>query len=282
MVEYLYDTWGKLLSVSGSLSTTLGYDQPFRYRGYVYDNDTGWYYLQSRYYDPNTCRFISADVLLSTGQGVLGHNAFAYCGNNPVNYSDVFGYTQVPTITMMQGRIIHRLIQADVKAKHIGGYTWHSEVIVNRNRNGKGVWGSVDLVDSSGGIYEIKRRNSLSRPDPETQLNNYKKAGLKYPKDYPGIDKLHIGTVVFSGWVGFEDFIITYSCEGNGVIWYDVEKRQYSNATVPVFEEEFAGSPVGIRIPVLDNRFVIPAFVSMGCIMVGGGIALNSCFYAFR
>lgn len=84
LVEYLYDSWGKLLSVTGTLATTLGADQPFRYRGYVYDEETGWYYLQSRYYDPETCRFISADVLLSTGQGVIGHNSFAYCLNNPI------------------------------------------------------------------------------------------------------------------------------------------------------------------------------------------------------
>ena len=49
VVEYLYDSWGKLLSVTGTLATTLGADQPFRYRGYVYDEETGWYYLQSRY-----------------------------------------------------------------------------------------------------------------------------------------------------------------------------------------------------------------------------------------
>ena len=91
MVEYVYDSWGKKLSTTGTLATTLGGDQPFRYRGYVYDNETGWYYLQSRYYDPTTCRFISADVYLSTGQGVLGHNAFAYCLNNPVNCSDSSG-----------------------------------------------------------------------------------------------------------------------------------------------------------------------------------------------
>ncbi len=70
------------------MASTLGADQPFRYRGYIYDNETGFYYLQSRYYDPNTCRFISADVYLSTGQGVLGHNAYAYCLNNPINRSD--------------------------------------------------------------------------------------------------------------------------------------------------------------------------------------------------
>ncbi|MDO4564628.1 MAG: InlB B-repeat-containing protein, partial [Clostridia bacterium] len=85
VVEYTYDTWGKQLSCTGTLTTTLGTYQPFRYRGYVYDEETGWYYLQSRYYDPTIGRFISADVYLSTGQGVLGHNAYAYCLNNPVN-----------------------------------------------------------------------------------------------------------------------------------------------------------------------------------------------------
>ena len=71
-----------------SLANTVGTYQPFRYRGYVYDTETQWYYLQSRYYAPNTCRFISADVLLSTGQGVIGHNSFAYCGNNPIIRGD--------------------------------------------------------------------------------------------------------------------------------------------------------------------------------------------------
>ena len=84
VVEYTYDSWGKLIATTGSLANTVGSNQPFRYRGYIYDEETGWYYLQSRYYDPTTCRFISADVLLSTGQGVIGHNSFAYCGNNPI------------------------------------------------------------------------------------------------------------------------------------------------------------------------------------------------------
>ena len=91
VVEYTYDSWGKLLSTSGSLASTLGKDNPFRYRGYVYDEETGFYYLQSRYYNPEVGRFISSDVLLSTGQGVLGHNAYAYCGNNPVMGYDPYG-----------------------------------------------------------------------------------------------------------------------------------------------------------------------------------------------
>ena len=91
VVEYIYDSWGRVVTTSGTLATTLGADQPFCYRGYVYDAETGWYYLQSRYYSPETCRFISADVLLSTGQGVLGHNSFAYCLDNPVSSCDPLG-----------------------------------------------------------------------------------------------------------------------------------------------------------------------------------------------
>ena len=86
-----FDSWGKLLSTSGSLASTLGKNNPFRYRGYVYDEETGFYYLQSRYYNPEVGRFISSDVLLSTGQGVLGHNAYAYCGNNPIVREDTQG-----------------------------------------------------------------------------------------------------------------------------------------------------------------------------------------------
>jgi len=91
VVEYAYDSWGRQISCTGSLVSTLGAQNPFRYRGYVYDEETGLYYLQSRYYDPTTGRFISADTLLSTGQGVLGHNAYAYCSDNPIIRIDISG-----------------------------------------------------------------------------------------------------------------------------------------------------------------------------------------------
>jgi len=57
---------------------------PLQYRGYYHDSETGFYYLQSRYYDPEICRFINADSYASTGQSYLGYNTFAYCGNDPV------------------------------------------------------------------------------------------------------------------------------------------------------------------------------------------------------
>jgi RHS repeat-associated protein len=91
VVSYSYDAWGKPLATTGTLATTLGTDNPFRYRGYYYDTETGLYYLQSRYYDPDTCRFLNGDVLMSTGQGVIGYNMYAYCNNEPVVYSDSSG-----------------------------------------------------------------------------------------------------------------------------------------------------------------------------------------------
>ena len=92
VVHYTYDAWGVLLSTTGTMAGSVGYYNPLRYRGYVYDRETSLYYLQSRYYDPQMGRFINADAFTSTGQGLLGNNMFAYCENNPVNYSDPSGY----------------------------------------------------------------------------------------------------------------------------------------------------------------------------------------------
>ena len=91
VAEYTYDAWGKLLTTTGSMASTLGAQNPLRYRGYVYDTELGLYYLQSRYYNPEMGRFINADVYTSTGQGLLGNNMFAYCGNNPVVRLDADG-----------------------------------------------------------------------------------------------------------------------------------------------------------------------------------------------
>ena len=88
VVAYEYGAWGDVTSTTGSLAQTVGAKNPIRYRGYYYDGETGFYYLQSRYYDPYTARFINADGYVSTGQGIIGNNMFAYCGNNPINNND--------------------------------------------------------------------------------------------------------------------------------------------------------------------------------------------------
>ena len=87
VATYEYDAWGNIVSSSGRLAEI----NPIRYRGYYYDNETGFYYLQSRYYDPANRRFISADSYQSTGQGFVGTNMFAYCNNSPVFLVDSYG-----------------------------------------------------------------------------------------------------------------------------------------------------------------------------------------------
>ena len=97
IVHYTYDSWGNVISITDkngkeiTSSTHIGIINPIRYRGYYYDAETGLYYLQSRYYNPQIGRFLNADGYISTGQGVLGYNMFAYCLNNPVNMSDPTG-----------------------------------------------------------------------------------------------------------------------------------------------------------------------------------------------
>ena len=92
VVEYSYDPWGNILAVTGSLASTLGADNPFRYRGYYYDTESCFYYLNSRYYDAKVCRYLNADsVIAGVGGSVQGYNLFAYSFNNPVNMSDSSG-----------------------------------------------------------------------------------------------------------------------------------------------------------------------------------------------
>ena len=91
VVSYSYDAWGNVLSTTGSMASTLGKLNVLHYRGYVCDDETGLYYLTSRFYNPEWGRFINAYVFVSTGQGLLGSNMFAYCLNNPVNMTDSDG-----------------------------------------------------------------------------------------------------------------------------------------------------------------------------------------------
>ena len=88
--SYVYDAWGNIQSESGE--PNIRRLNPFRYRGYVYDKETGFYYLQSRYYDPLSGRFLNADVYCDTQSGSpLSTNMFAHCENNYIIYADYSG-----------------------------------------------------------------------------------------------------------------------------------------------------------------------------------------------
>ena len=94
VVDYSYDTWGNLLKAGGSMASTLGVDNPFRYRGYYYDTETGLYCLESRYYNPELGRMMSADSLSVMGMSkttLNDKNLYNYCDGNPVGRVDESG-----------------------------------------------------------------------------------------------------------------------------------------------------------------------------------------------
>ena len=124
VVRYSYNTWGECSVLGG---TVLGTLNPFRYRGYVYDQETELYYLQSRYYNPEWGRFINADVFVATGQGFVGNNMFAYCNNNPVMGYDPTGHFGLVGAIIATGAIVGGLLGA-FSAVTTGGNVFESAI----------------------------------------------------------------------------------------------------------------------------------------------------------
>lgn len=126
VAEYAYDAWGNMLTENNG-TLAVGKLNPFRYRSYVYDEETGLYYLQSRYYDPLTGRFLNADVYADTQSGTpLSTNMFAYCENNAINKSDDEGkdawWIQSPnSVPLILGNAGH----TSLLLKEKSGYWWY-------------------------------------------------------------------------------------------------------------------------------------------------------------
>ena len=118
IVQYKYDAWGNhaVLDANGadiSDAAHIGKLNPYRYRGYYYDTETGLYYLKSRYYDPEVCRFITIDdiQILSISKEVInGLNLYCYCNNNPVNDKDESGYLFGFLLALLVGGIVGALV----------------------------------------------------------------------------------------------------------------------------------------------------------------------------
>ena len=93
VTTYAYDAWGSVVLQTGTLSSTVGEANPFRYRGYYLDSETGLYYLQSRYYDPTVGRFLNADecCVLERNRPSFANNLFVYCNNCTTMYFDPYG-----------------------------------------------------------------------------------------------------------------------------------------------------------------------------------------------
>ena len=184
IVSYQYDPWGKVLSVSGSEASTIGQLNPIRYRGYYYDTETGFYYLQSRYYDPTTRRFLNADSIACEIGDLQSHNIFAYCHNNPVNYLDSTGKNPIAAVFGAIEAAAQAFVMVAVVAVVV--YVAYPYVASTVNRVAQGIQDAVNnakniveqkdnsvykLVDSAGQTRYVGITNNTERRRKEHKNN---------------------------------------------------------------------------------------------------------------
>lgn len=149
VVQYKYDAWGRIISKTGSMKDDLGKLNPFRYRGYVYDEETGLYYLRSRYYHFGILRFLNADSSVGTF-GVIGsHAVYAYCRNSVVNQADYTGQsgTEVADDGAQRESFFRTLINTICGREHASNYGDFTVVSIT-----EGVHISKDEADAHNGF----------------------------------------------------------------------------------------------------------------------------------
>ena len=260
VAEYSYNAWGEILSSAGTMADV----NPIRYRGYYYDAETGLYYLQSRYYDPEIGRFLNADAFASTGQGILGANMFAYCGNEPINNLDSAGLFFVELwyylfLTSDYG-FIHRVVEAHIIAKNP---SIASEVPLVRQ---DGSLGRADLVSKkTKKVWEIKHGAHNAIP-AAVQASSYvggSMYGNKVEGEVSGLGEANAFRGRFAINCLGTTYQVLYYTPMAGVVIYTVSvQQQYDSQPIKVFTPK----RVKKESPVLAGSFAFAfgAVLAMG------------------
>jgi RHS repeat-associated protein len=131
------------VSANGTLASAVGAKNPYRYRGYRYDTETGLYYLQSRYYNPEWGRFLNADAIAGAVGELLGANVYAYTGNNPVSMSDPNGFRPEAQPGVPLGEAMSRAAEAE-QLRDAYDYEGAVRRVLNeRSTHNAASWGST-------------------------------------------------------------------------------------------------------------------------------------------
>ena len=258
VVTYAWDNaWGYNPIPEGVMASTLGELNPLRYRSYVYDTETGYYYLQSRYYDPEIGRFINADGLVATGQGLLGNNMFAYCLNNPAFYADESG--DIPQA--VTDKIVHDMVLAHICANQ-ANLSWTGTCIYYNGEDFWGGWGFCDLYNTqTGEVWELKKNSGSYSCRTSTalgQLTKYTNGRLKDNKKL----KLHMPykTTINSGSFSFTQngyiYDVSYWSEGNGILRYTYDRRKTEERKTA----EAVVTILAIATLVIVAPYAVPAY----------------------
>ena len=178
VVRYIFDTWGNIVSITGRLKDSVGKKNPYRYRGYRYDEETGMYYLQSRYYNGSWGRFTNADAIIGQPGDILSFNMFAYCHNNPVNMSDESGY--LPKWLKKAAKVVKKTYNKVVK-KVKAVYNTVKKSVVNTwnslSKKTQSILSSVGKVikETSAAIGDSKAGEKLAKKMKPKECIEYSK-----------------------------------------------------------------------------------------------------------
>ena len=235
LATYKYDAWGnhtvEYQNGGGDLVAVVS--NPFRYRGYYYDSKIGLYYLNSRYYDSNTGRFINTDAYVSTQLGLLGNNMYIYCLNDPVNLFDETG--EIPKV--IQDKKIHDYVLLDIQLSNPDLTMFNTGIYYN-GVNALGGWGFCDLYNKkTGEVWELKKdvnKGSCKIENAQIQLERYVNGTLIHDPKL----KLQVATEIipsntFYLYEGMYVYRVTYKDAGNGMLRYDYDKylrKEYQDA----------------------------------------------------
>ena len=262
VATYTYtDAWGNH-SVSysnGGASTGVIYN-PFRYRSYYYDSDLGMYYLQSRYYDAKICRFISADAYVSTGQGIIGFNMFAYCGNNPV-----MGYD--PTGHWDWGGVIIGTVLVTIAgiAAYFGSMSTETGALIT----GAVMATGVSMIAAAATYSQMVMDISGTSPLLNNLKHGYFKGGATLLIDFDNDEAcfyIHGGVGYAESWGITGD--ISY---GTGLVWNYDSPDDFSKT----FLDVYAGGIVGLEYGVSPDKPITSATQSLS--VTFSRARLNAC-----
>ena len=210
VVMYQYDAWGNMTAcVDASDGGMVSIVNPYTYRGYYYEIETNSYFLKSRYYSPELCRFISADGIVNANQDILGNNLFAYCSNNPVNFYDDDGESSVRILTKM---IPVALLSAGIVALLQGAVVVSAVIVV-------GAVVSVIPWDSvSNKVVNARKRISVSRSISKSIKNAMSQARTKIRNEKSRFDYWIAKYISFGN--GFGTYIPTIPISYSNAISY--------------------------------------------------------------
>ena len=182
IVSYSYDAWGNITSIIGDKE--LGKVNPFRYRSYYYDEESELYYLQSRYYDSNTKRFLNADSHFDIQANTRWTNLFCYCANNPVMFADPTGESVTVFIAFTVGIVVSVVIVAYALAAFWSNWQKNSSKLANGLSSALNTLGGVN---SSTFSFAYSKAKTLADAIGES----FAKAKGKAKPDYKSAREWH-------------------------------------------------------------------------------------------